>query len=84
MEIEREKAVYTHRQLCEMMEITRSWTLNNPAGPLPYIPAQWVDYVSDEENRKAHLKTRPPHKSPHKIIKLLMWLKIFRHGARRL
>lgn len=71
-----EKAVFTHRQMIKMMEITRSWTLNNPSGSLPYIPMRWVDYVSQEQNEKANRETMPPYKKPHKLIGFLMWLKL--------
>ena len=71
-----EKAVYTHKQMCQMMEVTRSWTLNNPSGPLPYIPVQWVDYVSQEANEKANNKTMPPSKPTHKFLKFLMFIKL--------
>ena len=27
-----DKPVFTHRQMAEMMFVTRSWTLNNPSG----------------------------------------------------
>jgi hypothetical protein len=70
-----DKAVYTHKQMCEMIQRTKSWTLNNPSGCLPYLPVQWVDYLTQEENENANNKTLPPYKKPHKLIQLLMWLK---------
>ena len=71
-----EKPVYTHRQMIEMMGRTRSWTLSNPSGPLPYLPVQWVNYVSQKENEQASKETMPPYKKPHKLIRFLMWIKI--------
>jgi hypothetical protein len=71
-----EKAVYTHRQMCQMIARTKSWTLNNPSGELPYLPVQWVNYVSQEQNQKASNETMPPYKKPHKLISFLMFLKI--------
>ena len=67
---------YTHKQMCEMVQRTRSWTLNNPSGYLPYLPALCSDSVSDEENEKATMETLPPYKNPHKLIRFLMWLKL--------
>jgi len=75
-EIMIEKAVYTHKQMSEMMGRTRSWTLNNPSGCLPYLPVQWVDYVTQEQNEKASNETMPPYKKPHKLVQFLMWLKV--------
>jgi len=70
------KAVYTHKQMCEMMEVTRSWTLNSPSGPLPFLPVEWVDYVSEEANLKANKETMPKHKKPHWLINILMKIKL--------
>jgi hypothetical protein len=72
----RESPVYTHRQMCEMLERTRSWTLNDPSGPLPFMPVEWNMDVSQEVNEKANQETMPPFKKPHKLIQFLMWLKI--------
>ncbi len=72
----REEATYTYRQMIEMITVTRSWTLNNPSGPIPYLPVMWVDYVSQEENSKASKATMPKHKKPHWLINLLMKLRI--------
>jgi len=72
-----DKPVYTHNQMMEMIQRTRSWILNNPAGPLPYLPIQWVDDVSQEANEKASRETMPPYKKTHNLLKVLMWLKIF-------
>lgn len=71
-----EKAVYTHRQMMEMIQRTRSWTLNSPSGILPYIPAQWRNDISFEDNIKAMNETLPPYKKPHPIIKFLIWIKL--------
>lgn len=65
------KPCYTHKQMIEIMQVTRSWTLNNPSGPIPYLPIIWSDNVSIEENEKAIRETMPPLKKPHWIIKLL-------------
>jgi len=61
-----EKALYTHRQMSEMMIITRSWTLNNPAGPLPYLP---ID-TECAQNDKELIDTLPPSKKSHWLLKL--------------
>jgi hypothetical protein len=74
--MEKEKAVYTHKQMCDMISVTRTWTLNSPSGGLPFLPMQWVDYVSQEANVSANIKTMPPYKKPHWLVNLLMKLKI--------
>jgi len=73
-----EKAVYTHKQMVEMMAITRSWTLNNPCSDLPYLPVQWVDHISQVENEKAVISTMPPYKKAHWLIDFLIWITVFR------
>lgn len=70
------KAVYTQEQMLEMMSVTRSWTLNNPSGPLPYLPMIWLDEFSQEDNEKVHRKTMPPTKKPHWLISILMKLRV--------
>ena len=67
-----EKPVFTHRQMCDMMSITRSWTLNNPSGPLPHLPKNIdeVEFLSELGS------TMPEFKKPHWILKLLIKLKI--------
>jgi len=75
--MEKDKAVYTQKQMCEMASRTRSWTLNNPSGMLPFLPVQWEDSVSQEDNLKAMYETLPPYKKPHWLISLFMWLKLF-------
>lgn len=67
-----EKPLYTHKQLCLMMGIVRSWTLNNPSGPLPPIPINTEHAASVKDL----YDTLPEYKKPHKIIKILMWFKI--------
>lgn len=69
-------AVYTHKQMSKMMGITRSWTLNSPSGALPFLPVQWCDWVSDEDNLKAIDETLPPSKKTHLILRVLMKLKL--------
>ena len=72
----KEKAVYTHKQMVEMMSVTRSWTLNNPSGGLPYLPVQWVDYLTQEQNEKASKETTPPYKKTYWLINFLIWIKM--------
>lgn len=71
-----EKAAYTHRQMLEMMHRTKSWTLNNPSGPLPYLPVIWQDQIDEKTNFKTMHETLPPYKKPHVLIKFLMWCKV--------
>ena len=73
----KEKAVYTHKQMVEMIGITKSWVLNNPSGIVPYIPTQWVDYLTQEQNEKASKETMPPYKKTHWLINFLIWIKMF-------
>ena len=73
-EFRREQWLYSPEQLSEMIKITRSWTLNNPSGPVPYWPAP--GYVYDKEKKqfifdKDVAKTLPPIKKTHWLIKLL-------------
>ena len=63
---------YTHKQMVQMIERTRSWTLNNPSGPLPYLPMDLDSVHSHEEL----YSTLPEYKNPHWLIKLLMSFKI--------
>lgn len=74
--MEIEKTSYTHRQMTEMISRTRSWTLNNPSGGLPYLPAIWREDIPQLDNLRAMYETIPPYKNPHKLIKLLIWLKL--------
>lgn len=66
----KEEACYTHKQMSEMMSITRSWTLNDPEGPLPPLPVVWVN-IPQEDNEKAMTQTMPKYKKPHWLLKLL-------------
>lgn len=70
-----ERPMYTHRQMLQMLQITRSWTLSDPSGPLPPLPAGWAE--GDEPyNNKKRLDTLPEHKEPSKLMKfILLWKK---------
>ena len=67
-----EKGIYTERQLSQMMDITRTWVLNNPTGPLPDLPKS-TDSAKD--NFELYV-TIPEPKEPHWSIKLLMFFEI--------
>ena len=71
-------AVYTQEQMEDMMRVTRSWTLNNPIGPLPYLPVKYCWWATLEENIKAIKEHAAEDKKPHWIIKLLINLKVFK------
>ena len=66
-------AEFSRGQMVEMMSRTRSWTLNNPSGPLPYLP---LEYSSESSDFLALQKSLPPYKKPKKIVAILIWLKI--------
>ena len=72
----KEKPTYTHKTMCEMLQICRTWTMNNPSGLLPPLPVQWCDNVSQEENLRAIKDTMPEYKKTNWILLILMKMKI--------
>lgn len=71
-----EKFIFSNKQMIEMISRTRSWTLHNPSGPLPFLPVGWVDHVPYEDNLKTMYETLPPYKKTSKLLAILMWMRI--------
>jgi len=70
-----EEPLYTQSQLQEMIQISRSWTLNNPNGPITWIPLPKYflqttngDKKIIEYNGKMYM---PKYKKSHWLLRLL-------------